>query len=81
MSSATIEAPAEFAVMDIFGKPIAVKDTIVYATRRGSSTYLNKLSVTEVAGCGGGHIKGFNPDDVSRRIRSITNFDTIAKVS
>lgn len=87
MSSATLEAPvaapeagvpAKFQALDIFGKPIAAKDTIVYATRRGSETFLNKLSVTEVSVNG---IKGFNPDDVNRRIRSLSNLNTIAKVS
>ena len=90
MSSATLESPvaaptaseagvpAKFAVNDIFGKAIAVGDTIVYATRRGSETFLNKLVVTGVSV---NAIKGWTPDDVNRRTRTLTSFGTIAKVS
>lgn len=62
---------------DIFNKRIEAGDTIVYATRRGSSTFLNKLQVTEVTPTA---IKGWSPDDLHRRTRSLSNFGTVAKV-
>lgn len=62
---------------DIFGKAIQVGDNIVYATRRGSETFLNKLKITEV---NSNQLKGFNPDDTYRRSRTLTNFRTVAKV-
>jgi hypothetical protein len=74
----TVESPAKFAVRDIFGRPIFEGDTIVYATRRGSDTFLNKLVVTFV---GVNAIKGWTPEDVNRRTRTLTNFKTVAKVA
>ena len=80
MINATAEAPAvNTARTDIFGKHIQPGDQLVYATRRGSSTFLNKLFVQEVTSAGG--IKGFNPDDPTRRSRTIFNLSTVAKVA
>jgi hypothetical protein len=62
---------------DIFGREIQSGDTVVYATRRGSDTFLNKLFVQTVQP---GGISGFNPDDPTRRKRNLTNFSTIARV-
>lgn len=78
MSNATVEQPAKFAAYDIFGKAVVEGDTIVYATRRGSETFLNKLIVRSVSVKG---IKGWTPLDPHQRTRTLTNFNTIAKVS
>lgn len=83
MSAATIEQPAvesptKFVAFDIFNKTIAAGDTIVYATRRGSETFLNKLIVRSVGASG---IKGWTPLDPHQRTRTLTNYNTIAKVS
>lgn len=65
------------APTDIFGRRVEVGSTIVYATRRGSSTFLNKLRITEVSPT---TVTGFNPDDINRRRRTLRNFDTVARV-
>lgn len=63
--------------IDIFLREIQPGDVVVYATRRGSKTYLNKLKVTEVHE---DKVLGWNPEDVTRRLRQLTNFETVAKV-
>lgn len=67
-----------YTARDIFGKVIAERDMVVYATRRGSETFLKKLSVTSVNASG---IRGFDPEDVNRRTRLVVNLRTVAKVS
>jgi hypothetical protein len=85
MSTATLESPVnttvvlkKFQPLDIYGKPIVVGDNVVYATRRGSETLLNKLVVSRV---GVNSIQGWSPDDVNRRMKTLKSFATIAKVS
>jgi len=65
---------------DIFDKPIFVGDLIVYATRRGSGTYLNKLLVTGVTNS---RITGKPPGETGPHVatRVLKNFGTIAKVA
>ncbi len=47
---------AQQPLVDIFGKQLQIRDMVVYATRKGSGTFLNKLSIDEI---GPGYIKGF----------------------
>jgi hypothetical protein len=72
-----IETPTQDHPRDIYGRDIKPGDNVVYATRRGSSTYLNKLLVT---GTTPSYIEGFQPGDVNQRTRRIKNLSTVAKV-
>lgn len=69
-------------VVDSRGKVISIGDTIVYATRKGSDTFLKELMVTGISDAG---IQGYDPKgeqrgDPTRRLRTIKNLTTVAKV-
>lgn len=65
------------SVIDSRGKVISVADTIVYATRKGSATYLKELTVTALTDQG---IQGYDPKDHARRLKTVKNLTTVAKV-
>lgn len=67
---------------DFTGREIKSGDTIVYAGRRGSETYLKNLYVTGVYDVGAGRfeITGINPGSIPQRKIRLKNLDTVAVV-
>lgn len=60
---------------DAFGKPIKMGCTVTYAVRRGSLMVLKQIKVTEVTVK---NVRGFDPNDPTRRFRTLSNFQTLA---
>lgn len=67
------ETQAVEGVSDGWGNQIEAGDKIVYATRRGSSTNLNKMLVQELDGQ---VVVGYLLDDPTRRRRRVQNLGT-----
>lgn len=81
MSTATASAGTPVVARDFTGREIKEGDSIVYAGRRGSETYLKNLYVTGVFNVGGRfEITGINPGAVPQRQVRLKNLDTIAVV-
>jgi len=59
--------------VDAFDTQISVDDLIVYAVRRGSHMWLKRLKVTEV---NLDDVRGYDPDDIRMRYKTITNMST-----
>lgn len=82
MNTATAEAPAETATdnpnVDAFGTEIKEGCTLAFATRKQSSMWLSKLKITEVRDT---HIRGYDPEDVRRRYKTLTNRSTTVVLS
>lgn len=82
MSTATAEAPANTATdnpnVDAFGTEIKEGCTIAFATRKGSDMWLSKLKVTEVKA---ENIRGYDPRDIRRRFKTLTNRSTTVVLS
>jgi hypothetical protein len=55
---------------DFIGRAIVAGNTVVYPVRRGSSMWLNKLNVTQVAD---DHITGFNSDGRRITVKNLNN--------
>lgn len=79
MSSAVAtEQPAATTSKDAFGVEIREGSTIVYAVRKASDTFIKKLFVTAVTPRS---VKGYDPVDVRRRAKTLTNLSTTAVLS
>jgi hypothetical protein len=77
MSQDTTLASAVSSRIDSREKVINVGDTVVYATRKGSETFLKELMVTGLSDQG---IQGYDPKDYKRRLKTVKNLTTVAKV-
>jgi hypothetical protein len=81
MSTATATPATASVARDFTGREIKQGDSIVYAGRRGSETYLKNLYVTGVFAVGSKfEITGINPGAVPQRQVRLKNLDTIAVV-
>jgi len=81
MGTATATSASAVVARDFTGREIKQGDSIVYAGRRGSDTYLKNLYVTGVFNVGGRfEITGINPGVVPQRQVRLKNLDTIAVV-
>jgi hypothetical protein len=63
---------------DFIGRAIAAGDTVVYPVRRGSSMWLNKMNVTQVAD---DHITGFNSDGRRITVKNLNNTVVVQPVA
>lgn len=78
-NSAVAEAPTQTVtptsvITDAFGVEIRKGDTIVFAVRKGSSQWLNKLRVTGVTSA---TVKGYDPDDTMQRAKTLRQMKTV----
>lgn len=81
MTTATATPATANVARDFTGREIKEGDSIVYAGRRGSETYLKNLYVTGVFNVGGRfEITGINPGAVPQRQVRLKNLETIAVV-
>jgi hypothetical protein len=74
-ATATMEAPAPTSVMcDAFGTEIRKGDIIVFAVRKASRQWLNKLRVTGVTSTS---VRGYDPLDQLCRNKTLKQMKTV----
>jgi len=70
---AVVDAPTA-VITDAFGVAINKGDLIVFAVRKGSSQWLNKLRVTGVTASS---VKGYDPEDTLQRAKTLRQMKTV----